>query len=78
MIRKSVDVIRAAAVEQKGFADQVIDPPKVKARFLEAAADLDRAAKRMEALEAVAGTLEQFVNDGHIVQPATLTALQSL
>jgi hypothetical protein len=78
MIRKSVDVIRAAATEQKGYADQVIDPPKVKARFLENAADLERAAKRMEALEAVAATMEQFVSDGYIVLPQTLEAFRAL
>ncbi len=51
MIRKSVDVIRAAAAEKRGFAAQVIDPPKLKARFLEEAADLDRAADRLAELE---------------------------
>ncbi len=51
MIRKSVDVIRAAAAERRGFADQVIDPPKLKTRLLEEAADLDRAADRLEELE---------------------------
>lgn len=78
MIRKSVDVIRAAATEQRGFASQVVSPAKMKTKFLEDAADLDRAAKRMEALEAVAATLEQFVADGHVVEPATLKALHAV
>lgn len=51
MIRKSVDVIREAAAEQRGFADQVVSPAKLRTKFLENAADLDRAASRMEELE---------------------------
>lgn len=36
------------------------------------------AATRMEALEAVAATLEQFVSDGYIVIPQTLETLRAL
>lgn len=50
-IKRSVDVIRAAAAEQRGFAAQIIDPPKLKTKFLEAAGDLERAADRLEQLE---------------------------
>ena len=35
MIRKSVDVIREAAAEQRGYADQCIHAPKAKTKFLE-------------------------------------------
>src|SRR3954468_1573466 len=51
MIKQSVEVIRAAAAEQRGFASQVISPAKIKARYLEVAADLDRAADRLAELE---------------------------
>ncbi len=51
MIRKSVDVIRAAAAEQRGFASQVVSPAKMRTKFLENAADLDRAADRLAELE---------------------------
>jgi len=60
MIRKSVDVIRAAAEEQRGIADQVVSPAKLRTKFLEVAADLDRAADRLAKLEQIGAILDEY------------------
>lgn len=44
----SLAVVRAAAGDQRGLADQCIHAPKAKAQYLRAAADLDEAVKAFE------------------------------
>lgn len=78
MIRKSVDVIRAAAAEQRGFADQVIDPPKMKARFLENAADLEHAANRLAELERWQLNLFQDACENALVEVSLLDAARQV
>lgn len=65
MTRKSVDVIREAAAEQRGFASQVVSPAKMRTKFLENAAALDRAADRLAELEA---ELKHYYDEGILVR----------
>lgn len=74
MIKPSVDVIRAAAAQQRGFASQIIDPQKAKIRFLEDAADLDRAADRLAALERWQANLLQDAFENAYVEVSLLDA----
>lgn len=54
MIPSHIEVIRAAAAEQRGFASQVVSPAKMRIRFEETAANLERVAVHLERLQRAA------------------------
>ncbi len=78
MIKSSVEVIRAAATEQRGYAAQIISPAKARTKFLESAADLDRAAVRLAELERWQLNLVQDGYEGALVPVSLLDAARQV